>query len=88
MGLAVLCFEGGSPNRSSSFPTRHHDWIGSDTFLEGFKMVRVRALVFSASIGGVAVGRGFEPQSDLELSFAKILIVICIGLIIIYPFKI
>jgi hypothetical protein len=25
-------------------------------------------------LGGVAVGRGFEPQSDLELSFAKILI--------------
>jgi hypothetical protein len=24
-------------------------------------------------LGGVAVGRGFEPQSDLELSFAKIL---------------
>jgi hypothetical protein len=23
-------------------------------------------------LGGVAVGRGFEPQSDLELSFAKI----------------
>jgi hypothetical protein len=27
-------------------------------------------------LGGVAVGRGFEPQSDLELSFAKILITI------------
>jgi hypothetical protein len=26
-------------------------------------------------LGGVVVGRGFEPQSDLELSFAKILIV-------------
>jgi hypothetical protein len=25
-------------------------------------------------LGGVAVGRGFEPQSDLELSFAEILI--------------
>jgi hypothetical protein len=25
-------------------------------------------------LGGVAVGRGFEPQPDLELSFAKILI--------------
>jgi hypothetical protein len=25
-------------------------------------------------LGGVAVGRGFEPQSDLELSFAKILL--------------
>jgi hypothetical protein len=25
-------------------------------------------------LGSVAVGRGFEPQSDLELSFAKILI--------------
>jgi hypothetical protein len=25
-------------------------------------------------LGGVAVGRGFEPQSDLDLSFAKILI--------------
>jgi hypothetical protein len=25
-------------------------------------------------LGGVAIGRGFEPQSDLELSFAKILI--------------
>jgi hypothetical protein len=25
-------------------------------------------------LGGVAVGRGFEPQSDLEHSFAKILI--------------
>jgi hypothetical protein len=25
-------------------------------------------------LGGVAVGRGFEAQSDLELSFAKILI--------------
>jgi hypothetical protein len=25
-------------------------------------------------ISHVAVGRGFEPQSDLELSFAKILI--------------
>jgi hypothetical protein len=24
-------------------------------------------------LGGVAVGRGFEPQSDLELSFAEIL---------------
>jgi hypothetical protein len=27
-------------------------------------------------LGGVAVGRVFEPQSDLELSFAKILIYI------------
>jgi hypothetical protein len=25
-------------------------------------------------LGGVAVGRGFEPQSDLELFFAEILI--------------
>jgi hypothetical protein len=25
-------------------------------------------------LGRVAVGRGFEPQSDLELSFAEILI--------------
>jgi hypothetical protein len=25
-------------------------------------------------LGGVAVGRGFESQSDLELSFAEILI--------------
>jgi hypothetical protein len=25
-------------------------------------------------LGGVAVGCGFEPQSDLELSFAKILL--------------
>jgi hypothetical protein len=25
-------------------------------------------------LGSVAVGRGFEPQSDLQLSFAKILI--------------
>jgi hypothetical protein len=25
-------------------------------------------------LGGVAIGRGFEPKSDLELSFAKILI--------------
>jgi hypothetical protein len=25
-------------------------------------------------LGGVAVGRGFEPQSNLELSFAQILI--------------
>jgi hypothetical protein len=25
-------------------------------------------------IGGVAVGRGFEPQSDLELFFTEILI--------------
>jgi hypothetical protein len=25
-------------------------------------------------LGGVAVGRGFEPQSNLELSFAEILI--------------
>jgi hypothetical protein len=25
-------------------------------------------------LGGVAVGRGFEPQSDLELSFAEILL--------------
>jgi hypothetical protein len=25
-------------------------------------------------LGGVAVDRGFEPQSDLELSFAKILL--------------
>jgi hypothetical protein len=25
-------------------------------------------------LGGVAVGRGFEPQSDLELFFADILI--------------
>jgi hypothetical protein len=24
-------------------------------------------------LGGVAVGRGFEPQSDLELSFVEIL---------------
>jgi hypothetical protein len=24
-------------------------------------------------LGGVAVGRGFEPQSDLELSFSEIL---------------
>jgi hypothetical protein len=24
--------------------------------------------------GGVAIGRGFEPQSDMELSFAEILI--------------
>jgi hypothetical protein len=24
-------------------------------------------------LGGVAVGRGFEPQSDMELSFAEIL---------------
>jgi hypothetical protein len=28
-------------------------------------------------LGGVAVGRGFEPESDLELSFAKILIGYC-----------
>jgi hypothetical protein len=27
-------------------------------------------------LGGVAVGRGFEPQSDLELSFAEILMLI------------
>jgi hypothetical protein len=33
---------------------------------------RVRALVLV--LGGVAVGRGFEPQSDLEISFAEILI--------------
>jgi hypothetical protein len=26
-------------------------------------------------LGGVAVGRGFEPQSDLELFFAEILII-------------
>jgi hypothetical protein len=25
-------------------------------------------------LGGIALGHGFEPQSDLELSFAKILI--------------
>jgi hypothetical protein len=25
-------------------------------------------------LGGVAVGRGFEPQSDLELSFTEIII--------------
>jgi hypothetical protein len=27
-------------------------------------------------LGGIAVGRGFEPQSDLELSFTQILIYI------------
>jgi hypothetical protein len=27
-------------------------------------------------LGGVAVGRGFEPQSDLELSLAKILLLL------------
>jgi hypothetical protein len=26
-------------------------------------------------LGGVAVGRGFKPQSDLELFFAEILII-------------
>jgi hypothetical protein len=31
-------------------------------------------------LGGVAVGRGFEPQSDLELSFTKILINIHTGI--------
>jgi hypothetical protein len=31
-------------------------------------------LVLHLVLGGVAVGRGFEPQSDLELSFADILI--------------
>jgi hypothetical protein len=32
------------------------------------------SLTAALVLGGVAVGRGFEPQSDLELSFVEILI--------------
>jgi hypothetical protein len=43
-------------------------------FKNGDLAQRVRAVVFV--LGGVAVGRGFELQSDLELVFAEILIYI------------
>jgi hypothetical protein len=41
-------------------------------FKNGDLAQRVEALVLSA-IGGVAVGRGFEPQSDLEVFSAKMI---------------
>jgi hypothetical protein len=40
-----------------------------------FYLTIVASRIFGPTQGvGVAVGRGFEPQSDLELSFAEILI--------------
>jgi hypothetical protein len=44
------------------------------SFLENGDLAqRVKALVFIV-LGGVAIGREFELQSDLELFFAEILI--------------
>jgi hypothetical protein len=53
------------PLSREPFFLKNGEWrSGSEGYLEHWYLV----------LGGVAVSRGFEPQSDLELSFAEILI--------------